>query len=308
MTILVTGGGGFVGTAVIRAMRGLGIPVTVLDRNPPPADLCEPRAEMTWHVGEVCDQGLLGQALSGATAVVHLASTASPAVADADWQADVQAQVIDSIGVMNGMRAAGVRRLVYLSSGGTVYGHAYRTRIDESRPAEPMQAYGVNKLAVEHFARLARAAGWLDPVILRPANAFGPAQRTDRHQGIVGTAIHCALTRRPLQIWGDGLAVRDFVYVDDLARAIVAATRYEGAHTTFNIGSGVGRTVHQVVAAIEGMTGASIMIEQVAPRGLDAPYNVLDCTRARRELGWQPLVSFEEGLAATIAWYRARPG
>jgi UDP-glucose 4-epimerase len=304
MTVLVLGGAGFIGRAVVRLLSDAGQPARVLDRNRCPDPVLADRPEIEWHLGELGDRAALERALVGVATVVHLASGASPAIAQTDWEADVQSQVIDSIGLLRCMGAADVRRLVYLSSGGTVYGVTNRVPIDELQPAAPLLAYGINKLAVEHFIALAHRSLRIDSVVLRAANAYGPGQRTDRRQGLVGTAIRCALSRRPLPIWGDGSTVRDFVYVDDVARAILAAIRYRGTHTTFNIGSGVGRSIREVVADIERLSGIDVSVEYLPLRGLDVPFNVLDCRRARTEMGWEPLVSFEQGLSTTLAWFR----
>ena len=304
MTVLVLGGAGFIGRAVVQSLGAAGLPLRVLDRHARPPTMFDPPLDVDWRAGVLADRHLLAEALQDARAVVHLASPASPALADADWKADVEAQVIDSIRVIEAMGTAGVRRLVFMSSGGTVYGGNHHAPIDEQQATVPISTYGINKLAVEHFIGHARAAGKVDPVILRAANAYGPGQATDKAQGLIGTCIVRALAGEPLRIWGDGLTVRDFVYVDDIARAVRAAIPYEGRHTVFNIGSGIGRTVREVIATIETLGRIPVRIEYLPARGLDVPFNVLDRRRAHVELGWEPEISFERGLATTIAWYR----
>jgi UDP-glucose 4-epimerase len=306
MTVLVLGGGGFIGRVVVKTLHAAGVSLRVLDRNPCPEAFAGQPAGLDWRPGVLADRGALIEALQGVRAVVHLASPSSPAMAEMDWKADVEAQVIDSIRLLECMGAAEVRRVVFMSSGGTVYGDHHGAPIDENQITRPISTHGINKLAVEHFIAHARQAGWVDPVVLRVANAYGPGQATDRNQGLIGTSIMRTLAGEPVRIWGDGLTVRDYVYVDDVARAVLAAMRYQGRDTVFNIGSGVGRTVHEVIATIEKIGGLTVRVEHVPARQLDVPFNVLDCSRARRELGWQPETSFEQGLATTLAWYRAR--
>lgn len=302
MTVLVLGGRGFIGRATTMALVASGRRVRSFDRHATPQ--VPATGGVDFRVGDLADAQGLAAAMTDARAVVHLASPSSPARSEADWEADVQAQVQNTLRVIAAMEAAGVRRLVFISSGGTVYGGKHRSPIDEEQPATPICVYGINKLAAERFILHAHGLGRIDATILRVANAYGPAQSVDRAQGIVGICIARALSGEPLRLWGDGRAVRDFVHVDDIGRAVTAAVDYTGPHTTFNIGSGVGRSVLDVIATIEALCGQRIAVEHLPERGLDVAYNVLDCARARRELAWQSATSFEAGLASTLAWYR----
>jgi UDP-glucose 4-epimerase len=306
MTVLVLGGGGFIGRAVVETLHAAGVSLRVLDRNVAAGALAVRCAGLDWRVGVLADREALLAALQDIDAVVHLASPSSPAIAEMDWKADVDAHVVDSIRLIECMTTAAVRRLIFMSSGGTVYGDHHDVPIDEDRATQPICTYGINKLAVEHFIKHSQQVGRIDAVILRAANAYGPRQSTDRNQGLIGTSIVRVLAGEPLRVWGDGQVVRDFVYVEDIARAVLAAIDYRGEFTVFNIGSGIGRTVHDVIAAIGNIAQLPVRVEHLPARGLDVRFNVLDCSRARGELGWQPQTSFEQGLAMTLAWYRAQ--
>ena len=301
MTILLLGGGGFIGKALWKPLFDAGHSFRVLSRRAEPELFPRDPLKATWQSGDIADPEALASAMQGVEIVVHLAGPASPARSQNDWTSDVQAQVLNSIAVLECMRANNVRRLVFLSSGGTVYGRCQAFPIDEDQATNPISTHGINKLAAEKHVGLCRHLGWLDPVVLRVANAYGPGQPLKREQGIIGTVIDAAISGQAVRIWGDGSAVRDFIYVDDVAGAILAAIERPGVLGTFNIGSGEGRSIRQVIAELESILGKAVQVEYLPGRPLDVPYNVLDTARARRELEWTPGTGFREGLSATVA-------
>ena len=143
------------------------------------------------------------------------------------------------------------------------------------------------------------------PVILRVANPFGPYQSPTRRQGLVSALIDTVLAGRPAEIWGDGQVVRDYLYVGDVADAMLAAALYEGPHRVFNIGSGQGRSVLAVldgICAVLGRDRPKLLFQSA--RRADVPANVLDSSRAARELGWQPRTPWDEGINRTADWIR----
>jgi len=305
MTVLVLGGAGFIGRSVVRALRAEHDSVRVLDRHGPLDGGREAGVER-WHVGELEDAGALRELLAGCDAVVHLAAGAVPARSEGAWMSDAASQVLPAIALLEAMHASGVRRLVFLSSGGSVYGRTTREPVREDHAAEPVSAYGLSKLLVEQCIGLQRRLRRVDPVVLRVGNAYGEGQDGARGQGVVASFVADALAGRPLRVMGDGSTVRDYVHVDDVAAAVLAALRYRGAQDTFNVGSGVGRSIDEVVAALERALGTRLAVRRLEARPFDVGYNVLDCGRARRELGWRARVAFDDGLAATIAWQRGR--
>lgn len=304
MTILVLGGGGFIGHAVLTALRSTGSRIRVLDRQSCSDPLYLHGSDIEWLIGEVADHNVLVGAMDGVHSIIHLASPSSPAVSESNWGKDVQHQVIETLGIIEAMTTAKVPRMVFVSSGGTVYGNGHHAAVDERASTHPLSIYGINKLATEQFIEHARRTRQLSPVILRVSNVYGRGQSTNRAQGLIGTAIARAHDGAPLRIWGDGLAVRDFVHVDDVARAIMASLAYRGQHFLFNIGSGIARSVKEVIATIEAIGQTSVPTEFLPARQLDVAFNVLNCRRALAELDWKPEIPFEQGLADTISWFR----
>jgi UDP-glucose 4-epimerase len=303
MTVLVLGGAGFIGRAVVRALCAEHQSVRVLDRHGAPADGLGAGVER-WCAADLADGEALREMLAGCDAVVHLAAGASPARSEGAWASDAASQVLPAIALLEAMHACCVRRLVFVSSGGTVYGRTTREPIREDHATAPMSAYGLGKLMVEQCLAFQRRLARLEPVVLRVSNAYGEGQAGNRGQGVIATFVADALAGRPLRVLGDGSAVRDYVHVADVAAAVLAALHYRGEHRVFNVGSGIGHSIDEVVAALERALGTRVLVGRIEGRPFDVAYNVLDCGLASRELGWRARIEFGAGLASTIAWQR----
>ena len=171
-------------------------------------------------------------------------------------------------------------------------------------PTEPLVSYGISKLAAEKYLHLYKVLHGLDYTILRVANPFGERQRINTAQGGVAVFAARALSQQDIEIWGDGSVTRDYVYIQDVADAFVKAIEYEGEPHIFNIGSGVGRSLNEILVALEDVLGRSVSRRYLPGRRFDVPVNVLDVSRARELLAWQPQVSFHEGLTRTLEWMR----
>lgn len=300
MNCLVTGGSGFLGQHIAAGLLAAGHEVAVLDRR----SSAVPGAPCM--VGDAFDRAQVKAALEGKDAIVHLAWTTVPG-SSGGARADIEENLAGTVEILDACVEQGVQRVVFPSSGGTVYGVTAHVPIAETAATDPISSYGIAKLAAEKYLQLYGGLHGLRSIVLRLANPYGPGQDGRTGQGLVGRAIQNAFLGRPIDVWGKGDAVRDYVHVTDVARAFVAAMEYDGSARVFNIGSGQGRSVLQVLDAVEGATGHRIVRRLLPARGVDVPYNVLDCGAARRELGWRSMVSFAEGLQSTVAAYeRAR--
>lgn len=197
---------------------------------------------------------------------------------------------------------AGVKRIVFASSGGTVYGPGRAERLSETGACLPISAYGAGKAAFELFAHAFCRVNGISFVSLRVSNLYGPGQRGDRNQGLVAATIWKALKDERIEIWGDGSAVRDYVYITDVADAFIKATDYAGPAIILNIGSGIGRSVRDVIQTIENVLERKIDVNWRPARAVDVPYNVLDATRAEEVMGWQATTDFLSGVRNAVAW------
>ena len=305
-TCTVMGGAGFIGSHLVDALLRAGYEVKVFDR--PHVDRL---AQMTARPGieafsgDFLNSRSLVPALSGAQVVFHLISTTLPKSSSDNPAYDVESNVIGTLRLLGLCREQGVAKVVFMSSGGTVYGVPRALPIDEDHPTYPISSYGIQKLTIEKYLHLAKRMHGLDYCILRGANVYGPRQRLDIAQGAVAVFLDRMLKGKPIEIWGDGSVVRDYLYVEDLAGALVKAATYGGEPRIFNVGSGVGTSLNELVSTLRSVTGAKLDVRYSAGRAVDVPANVLDCARAQRELGWHPEVSLAEGVRRTYEWLRA---
>lgn len=299
MRILVLGGNGFIGTHVLDELLAAGHRVRVFDRSP--EAWRAPIPEVTYYLGDFANTPLLAEALHGVDAVIHLISTTVPSTSNLDPVADIQSNLECSVRLFQLMKQAKVDRIVYLSSGGTVYGIPSALPIPEAHPLNPICSYGIVKLAIEKYLGMFEHLYGLLPLIIRPSNPYGPRQGHQGIQGVVSTFMHKIMAGERISIWGDGSVKRDYFYISDLAKACRLAVE-SGAVGVINAGSGSGQTLTALVSAIEDAVGKKAEIEYLAPRSYDVPEVVLDIGKAGSLLDWRPAVSLEAGLRMQHAW------
>ena len=294
--VLVLGGEGFIGSHVVNALTASGHDVTTSTRREKPV-----RADLRSVYVDFLSSTDLARAVRGQDCVVHCVSLTNPALSHVDPFIDVETNVRMSVHLMEACRDAGVKRLVFLSSGGAIYGETSGGAIPEGHPTRPISPYGIGKLAIEGYLRFYRRKYGLDSVVLRLSNVYGPGQRTShgRH-GVIAVFAERALAGLPLSIFGDGGMSRDYIFVSDAARVVARSVSEELAHSTYNVGSGVATKVSDVVDAIE-----SGLRRPVTRNFVEAPETYvreicLDCTRAVREFGAFASTPLELGISRLL--------
>lgn len=306
---LVLGGSGFIGSHLVRLLVARGFRVRVFGRDYQKfqRNVGESKA-IEFCRGDITNAKVLESALTEVTDIVYLASSTVPETSMKDFGFDLKSNVVPLIHFLQMIRGRDhVRRFVYFSSGGTVYGNAevYKP-IAESHPALPISSYGLTKLIGEHYVRLCLSKCHVRTYILRPSNAYGEKQTLGGGQGAVGQFLLSLAKQVPITIYGDGDIVRDFIYVQDLARAVVLCLECslptDSPVATFNVGSGTGTSIAQLVEAIEKVTGKNFVVQRQPDRGFDCLYNVLDITEVCQALDWLPQVPLEEGIKRTWRW------
>jgi len=298
MQAVVVGASGFIGSHLVDGLLAAGYRVKALARHLPGliSSVAQTNPALTLSPLSMGDGLALQEAVEGSDLVFHLASGSLPQSSNRDPQADVQVNLLGALKVLEAARQAQVKRLVMVSSGGTVYGVPQQVPIPETHPTEPTCSYGICKLAIEKYVALYSQLHGLDGLVLRVANPYGERQRLDATQGVVPVFLGKALRGEPLQIWGDGSTVRDFLHISDVVAALLAAARYEGEERLFNVGSGEGLSLSQLVDLLGAELKRPLAVEYLPARGFDVPTNVLCIERAQRCLGWSPQVPVAEGL------------
>ncbi|MCA9897843.1 MAG: NAD-dependent epimerase/dehydratase family protein [Ardenticatenaceae bacterium] len=301
---LVVGGNGFIGAHLVQKLVQIGWDVTVLHKYEQPRYSTMPDA-VRFLRGDLTQESLLAEAVAGQDVVFHLlwTTTAIHEVANRDPAADVQANLVPTIHLMEACRAAGVGRLVFTSSGGTVYGRTQIAPIPEDHPNNPVTAYGVSKLAVEKYLQMFHHLHGLDFVVLRPSVPYGPYQNPLARQGAVAVFLYRVAKGLPLTIWGDGSVTRDYFYISDLVDALIlGSTQPINSQRIFNLGGAEEVSLNHLIALAEETVGRKAVVTYQPARDFDAPRVLLDTTQAETMLGWQPKVPMKDGLAKTWEW------
>jgi UDP-glucose 4-epimerase len=305
--ILVTGGNGFIGSHLVnRLASSEQHRVTVFDLYPRPYDVLPNGVEFIQ--GNLSDSNLIRRTLvdQGIDVVYHLAWTTIHETALKDPAADIEQNLIPSVHLLEACLEAGVKRLVFLSSGGTVYGIPETLSVREDHPTRPINAYGVSKLAVEKYVQMYSYLHGMNYVIFRPSVPYGPYQNPHRRQGAVSVFVYHALRAEPIDIWGDGEVQRDYFYVGDLIRALVVVLDLPAAiNAVINLDGKQMYTLNQLVTAIEQALKVKIQVRYEAARKFDVPRLQLDTHSASELLHWQPEVSLSDGIARTAEWIQA---
>lgn len=313
MRICITGATGLIGQSLLEHLGGeTGHVITAVTRTLPvsPEGKTAPGAAVRWLRGDLASPRDCETMVEDQDVVVHLAHTNSPFTSDRDMPSDALLNLVPTLNLLQAIQRAGRRpHVVYPSSGGGVYGSTAAERpFAEDHPCLPNSSYGIQKLAAEHYLRLAAERGFLSATVLRIANAYGWLLLPERQQGFIGTALYQALHGRPVRIFGNPHNVRDYVHIQDILRALHSAMGRREPFEIFNIGTGIGTTVAEIVALIGKTIGQPVTrVTEAHEQARFLPgWCVLDIGKARAELAWEPQISLEEGLRRMVGVAGAR--
>jgi len=300
--VLVLGGGGFIGSNLCEGLLAAGHKVRVFE-HPHVHSQCTPAVfnQIEWFEGDFTNPVEVDAALDGCDIVFHLISTTLPRNSNENPSYDIESNVVATIKMLESARRRGLHKVIFASSGGTVYGIPSQLPIPESHPTEPIVSYGITKLAIEKYLHLFYTLHGLDCCILRLANPYGQGQRVVASQGAVAVFLHKALRDETIEIWGDGSVTRDYVYISDVVLAMISAMEPTGPHRIFNVGSGTGLSLNELLEKIEQVLGRSVRRSYHPGRQFDVPVNILDIERAKQFLSWQPKTSIVDGLRKTLS-------
>ena len=297
--VLVTGGTGFMGQHLVKKLLAEDCFVYLLTRQ---AGRFADNGRIAYITGDFTQPQAFATILPAVDAIYHLAVTTIPGNANEKVIYDAHSNLLGSLALIEQAAQAGVRRFIFTSSGGSVYGPNGGYPISENHPTDPISAHGVSKLAIEKYLEIYRRLYGLEYRVARAANPYGIGQDPDRGQGFVAYGLGRLAADQPIVVWGDGSVVRDYVYVTDTIAALWLMLDDAGPHTVYNLGSGQGHSINEMIEVLSEVTGQKASVEYVDGRPADVPYNCLDISRIRQGLDWQPTTLLHQGVSQTWRW------
>ena len=311
MKILLLGAAGFIGTNLtIELAKKTEDEITLVDRS---KAFFKPIVSMDLKNVHILEADLtvdmdFDSILKDQEVVYHLVSTTVPTTSNQHISQELVSNVIFSANLFEACIRCGVKKVVFVSSGGTVYGKEVDCPLKEKTATNPISSYGVQKITIEKLLYLYRYMYGLDYRIIRLANPYGPYQRPNGVLGAVTTFTYKALKGDEITVYGDGSLVRDFIYIDDAIRAIMKIVNGENKHRTFNLGCGYGTSIKQVLETIEKALGIKLNVSYLEGRKVDVPVNYLDISRYEKYYGALNPISLEDGIRKTADFMKKEYG
>jgi len=306
MNILILGAAGFIGTNLtFNLSKNKDDIITLVDKSKEYFVNIEKKSLENVIIKEASlDEKMDFSILDGQDIVYHLVSSNVPTTSNQHIILDIQANVLFSSYLFDACVKHGVKKVVFISSGGTVYGKEVECPLSEETPTNPISSYGVQKITIEKLLYLYNYMYGLDYRIIRLANPYGPYQRPNGVLGAVTTFTYKAIKREEIQVYGDGSVVRDYIYIDDAIKAIIKVVNGENKHHTFNLGCGYGTSIKELLLTIEKALGIELKIVYKEGRTVDVPVNYLDISRYEKHYGKLNPISLEEGIKRTAEFMK----
>jgi UDP-glucose 4-epimerase len=260
---------------------------------------------LKWISGNYADEELLRSSISQCRTIIHAASDTTPGISAKTPVGEVFGNFHPTLELIQILQEFPDRHLIYLSSGGAIYGNPNILPANEISPCKPISYYGAGKLAVETFFQVMNRQCGCPVTILRPSNFYGPGQKPETGFGLIFHLLHRAKTGQAIEIWGDGSTIRDFLYIHDFVEAcmnIISSGLKKNMVKIYNVGSEVGYSINEVVDTVEKVIGIGLEKKYLPARPVDVKEIVLDCTLLKKELHWLPVTDLREGIAKTWEW------
>lgn len=303
-SIVITGVNGFIGRNLVRDLsqvnkhKILGTDITAEDVELRNIDLFE-----------YCRKSFLdadfNQIIPDNATLIHLARTIRPGPNMMDYKKDIEENILGGISLFKNAQAANAKAFIFISSGGTIYGSDLENSDshNETDNCKPNDFYGLSMLTLENYLRILAKESDIKLIILRLSNPFGPHQQLNRGQGFINVVFENTIFNQVVNLWGEGTSIRDFIYISDVTSAINAAINYTGEQSIFNIGSGEGREIRQVLEDIKHIIDEDLLVIKLPEKESGIKRNVLNIDKANRELNWKPQCEWHEALSKTYNYY-----
>ena len=299
--ILLLGGGGFIGTALSRCLCENKFNVHILSRHFLARQI-EPN--MIFHQGSMDDRKILERVLPECKTIIHLASSTTPGSSSRQPALEADKNITPTLRFLDILQSYKNFHIIFVSSGGTLYGNPESTPVNETDLLNPLSFHGAGKVAIETFLRTFSTFPEKNITIVRPSNVYGPGQSLHRGFGVIRTMLEHVRRGTMMEIWGDGTSIRDFLYIEDMLAALVCLIDLPHDNNTYNVGSGIGYSLNQLKEIIESVCGKKLHAIYRPGRQIDVKTIVLDSSRLIKKTKWHPSVSLEQGIDFTWKWLK----
>lgn len=299
MRVLILGGNGFIGRNLTASLLKAGAEVHICDRPGTASNQEHPSHRLFFYAGDLSNKEYIHSCIQKGPFdwVIHLACSLIPSSGYDEFIRERELNLTAGFELTRAMAHYGSRKLLFFSSGGAIYGNNGLSVNDETAPLSPLNHYGFAKLAMEEFIRFQARSQQIEYIIVRPSNPYGAGQNLFGKQGLIAVTLGKLIQEQAIEIWGDGKVVRDYLHIRDLCSAIQLLIESDITNETFNIGSGNGTSVNEVLQTIRNVTGNELPVEYLPSRSVDVPVNVLDVSKLKQLTGWNAHISMEEGIA-----------
>ncbi|MDH4358781.1 MAG: SDR family NAD(P)-dependent oxidoreductase [Candidatus Berkelbacteria bacterium] len=307
MKILVTGGAGFIGSNIVDALIEKDHEVAIVDNLS--TGLKENiNQKAKFYEGDITSREILEEIFEkfSPEAIFHLAAQINVRHSVEDPLKDIKVNVIGTVNLLTLAEEYEVKKFIYSSTGGAIYGDDVERPTPETAEERPISPYGMDKLSAERFIEYFKGRNpSLKTICLRYANVYGPRQNPHGEAGVISIFTPKMLKEEPIEVWGDGEQTRDYVYVGDVVAVNLAALEFDGSGT-YNIGTGVETSVNKLAEIVQAATDSQSEVKHVEAKEGEQKASSLSYQKAYQDLGWKPEVEFEEGVKRTVEWYRNR--
>ncbi|HUX95579.1 MAG TPA: NAD-dependent epimerase/dehydratase family protein [Bacteroidales bacterium] len=299
MNILVIGGNGFIGSHLVDKLLVKGHTVRVFDIIY--EKYRKPLRKVDYRVSSLENKEELAESLLGIELVFHLASSTVPSTSNLDPKSDIRNNLLTTVELLEIISRQKIKRFVYFSSGGAVYGNPIANPINEEHPLNPISSYGIIKAAVEKYIYLFNRTHDFHPLVLRPSNPFGPRQGHFLAQGFISTALRKIKLKESINIYGNGTSTKDYIYIDDLIEAtyLLGMSKAVGS---YNVGSGTCVSLNDLLEIMSNITGIVPQVNYLRKQDYDVDHFTLDITKATKYIRWEPITSLENGIKKLWDW------
>ena len=298
---LILGGCGFIGSHVTDTLLKNGYQVRIFDKlNASTKNIDHVINDIEFIKGDFNNELDIKTVIQGVDYIFHLICSTLPQTSNENPVYDVRNNVIPTVNLLEqASKIERIKKIIFSSSAGTVYGIPQSVPIDENQSTYPICPYGISKLFIERYLFYYYKEYGLSYIVLRISNPYGERQNVHGAQGIISVFLGKILEKKEVEIWGDGHVCRDFVYIKDVADSFLRALKNNHSNNIYNVGSGEKTSINELIEMLEQVTGKNVKVRYLKKRSFDVPVNVVKIDRIRDELGWTPKVMLKEGLKKT---------